>query len=75
MQEKKEIRQLSLLKKTQVNGLQSKREEREQARKERRVVILLFAATLLLSIIFWLRGNFYFWIADFFGPSTWTFSK
>ena len=41
----------------------------------RRAVIILFVGTILLSLLFWLQGNLKRFLDEFFGPSTWTFTR
>lgn len=41
----------------------------------RKVILILFFLTLLLSLFFWFQGQFSDWLRNFFGPSTWTFSR
>ena len=41
----------------------------------RKAIIVLFLLTVLLSFILWIYSNFSGVFSEFFGPSSWTFSR
>jgi hypothetical protein len=51
---------------------------REQINDEgwgRKAILILFFLTIGLSALFWFHAHFNTFFSDFFGPSSWTFSK
>lgn len=50
----------------------SKDQDQGQGRKS---IIILFIITILLSLISWLKANYWHLLTDLFGPSEWTFRR
>ena len=60
-------------------GKQEKESSKKKGETEyfggRKLILLLFALSILMSLIFWMQGNFKSWLESIFGPSTWVFTK
>jgi len=75
MNEEGEIPQIRLQRKVKRIELHEKKDKEINNSKGRRAILIIFFLTITLSIIFWLVGNFSNLFDNFFGPSTWTFTK
>lgn len=50
------------------------KERKAENARGRKVILAIFFLTILFSVIFWIKGNFQDWLAELFGPSSWTFT-
>lgn len=75
MAKKDEIQQLPLLKKGTTEELKEKKGKGFEDFGGRKAIIVLFVITVFLSLLFWLQSRLGGVFQDFFGPSTWTFSR